>query len=108
MQSLLVGIDGGGTKTRAIVADERGEPLAEALAAGSAVKPGEVERSAGIIVGLVRDALENAGKADEKPRVVYVGVAGVGRETERQALWDSLVGHQIAEDIVVQPDYLTA
>jgi glucosamine kinase len=108
MQSLIVGVDGGGTKTRALLADERGEQLAEVVGAGSAVRPNDAERSAGIVAGLVRDLLEKAAQPRARPRVLYVGVAGVGREPERQALWDSLSTLQIAEEIVVETDLAVA
>jgi glucosamine kinase len=108
MESIVVGIDGGGTKTRALLTDEQGERIAEAVGAGSAVKPQEIERSAGVIAGVVRDALEQSEQADARPRVVCVGVAGVGRESERQALWEALVAQQIADEVVVQTDLAIA
>src|SRR3954471_13666358 len=108
MQTLVIGIDGGGTKTRALLADERGERLAEAIGAGSAVRPQELEHSAGIIAGVVRDVLESAERAEERPRVLCVGVAGVGREPERQALWEALTAQQIAEEVVVETDLTVA
>jgi len=108
MQSIVVGIDGGGTKTRALLADERGERLAEAIGAGSAVKPQDIERSAGIIAGVVRDALEIGERVEARPRVLVVGVAGVGRDTERQALWESLVAQRVADEVVVQTDLAVA
>lgn len=108
MQSLIVGVDGGGTKTRAMLADERGESIAEAVAAGSAVRPPEIERSAGIIAGVVRDVLERGDRAGIRPRIVSVGVAGVGREPERQALWDALIAHELADEIIVQTDLAIA
>jgi glucosamine kinase len=108
MQSIVVGIDGGGTKTRALLADERGERLAEAIGAGSAVKPQEIERSAGIIAGVVRDALEIGERDEARPRVLCVGVAGVGRDIERQALWESLVAQRVADEVVVQTDLAVA
>jgi glucosamine kinase len=108
MESFVIGIDGGGTKTRAILADERGTQIAEAVGAGSAVRPQEVERSAGVIAGVVRDVVEAADKADMRPRVLCVGVAGVGREPERQALLEMLVSHEIAEDVVVLTDFAVA
>jgi len=108
MQPLVVGVDGGGTKTRAILADERGEQIAEAVGAGSTVKPQEVERSAGIIAGVVRDVMEIAERSEVRPRVVCVGVAGVGRETEREALVEALTAQQIAEEVVVQTDFAIA
>jgi glucosamine kinase len=108
MQSIIVGVDGGGTKTRALLSDERGERLAEAIGAGSAVRPEEVERSAGIIAGVVKDVLEKAELPDAHLRVLCVGVAGVGRESERQSLWEYLVAHQLADEVVVQTDFAVA
>lgn len=108
MQSTVIGVDGGGSKTRAILADERGEQVAEAVGAGSAVRPHEIERSAGVIADVVRDVLEMGEQGDAKPRVLCVGVAGVGREPEREALSEALVAQQLADEVVVVPDYAVA
>lgn len=108
MRSFVVGVDGGGTKTRAVLADDKGELIAEAVGSGSTVKPGDAERSAGIIAGVVRDVLEEAGKADAKPRMLFVGVAGVGRPSEREALYDALVSQQLADEVVVDTDFSVA
>jgi glucosamine kinase len=107
MKSFVVGVDGGGTKTRAILSDERGKQIAEATGAGSAVKPGQAERSAGVIAGIVRDAMESA-EVSGQPKILLVGVAGVGRETERQALYEMLVAQEIADEVVVEPDFAIA
>jgi glucosamine kinase len=108
MENLVVGVDGGGTKTRAILADERGAQIAEAVGGGSTVKPQEAERSGGVIAGVVKDVLEIAERADVKPRVLCVGVAGVGRESEREALVEALTTHHLAEEIVVVTDFAIA
>lgn len=108
MQTIVVGIDGGGTKTRALLADERGEQIAEAVGPGSAVKPGEVERSAEVIAGVVRDVLATGERTDSRPRVLCVGVAGAGREPEREALQEALVAQQVADEVSVLPDYAIA
>jgi len=108
METFVIGVDGGGTKTRALLADERGEQIAEAVGAASAVKPGEIEHSAGVIAGVVRDVLEIAERAGARPRVLAVGVAGVGREPEREALLEALVAQQLADEVSVVPDYAIA
>lgn len=108
MQSLVIGIDGGGTKTRALLADERGERLAEAVGEGSAARPGEIDHSASVIGGVVRKVLEEGDVSDAKPRVLCVGVAGVGRESERQALYEALAVQQLAEELVVVTDLSVA
>ena len=108
MTAIVIGIDGGGTRTRAWVADESGAPLGSAEGAGSAVRPGEGEQSAEIIAGVVRDALASCGMTHVTPKVLCVGAAGVAREAERQSLWQALVARDLAEDVVVHADAAVA
>jgi len=108
MTQIVVGVDGGGSKTRVIVADEAGTELARVDGAASAVRPGGADRSGNVIASTVRDALSSAGLSDVRPSVVCVGVAGAGREPERQALWRALVEREIADDVVVHADATVA
>ncbi|MBA3671200.1 MAG: hypothetical protein H0W68_04140 [Gemmatimonadaceae bacterium] len=108
MTSIVIGIDGGGSKTRAIVADDRGTPLGEVVGPGSAVRPGQHEQSADVIAATIKDALASCGMTHVTPRVVCVGVAGAGREPEREALWQALVGREVADEVVVHPDFAIA
>lgn len=108
MHSFVVGVDGGGTKTRALLADEQGGRLAEAIGPGSAVRPQEIERSAGIIAAVVREAMERAEAGQQLARVLCVGVAGAGREPERLALLDALIAQGVADEVLVQTDLAIA
>jgi glucosamine kinase len=108
MTSIVIGVDGGGSKTRAIVADEHGTHLGEVVGPASGVKPGQAETSAEVIAATVRDALASVEMTHVVPKVVCIGVAGVSNEKERQALWQALVGREIAEEIVVHPDFSIA
>lgn len=108
MSLIVIGIDGGGSKTHAIVADEHGTPIAETVGPGSAVRPGQIDASADVIAGVVRDVLASCEMTHVTPRVLCVGVAGVGREAERQALWQALVSRELAEDIVIHSDFAVA
>lgn len=108
MTLIVVGVDGGGSKTRVMVADERGAAITTVDAPASAVRPGEAEKSAEIIAAAVRDALASAAMTHVLPKVVCVGVAGVGRDAERQALWQALASREIAEEIVVHADATVA
>ena len=105
---VVVGVDGGGTKTRVLVADESGKPLADVSGPASAVKPGAAEQSAAVIAQTMAVALETAGLSGVLPQVVCVGVAGVGRENERQALWQALAASEIAEEVLVHADATVA
>ena len=103
MSNLVVGVDGGGSKTHVIVADGRGKELASLTGAPSAVRPGDALHSAEVVGALVRDALALA-EREERPRALVVGLAGVGREKERRAVLRALEGESIAEDVQVVAD----
>ena len=108
MSAIVVGVDGGGSRTRVLVADEQGREIVSIEGGGSAVKPGEAERSADIIAALIRDALASSDMTHVTPKVVCVGVAGVGRDPERQALWQALASRDVAEEVVVHADATVA
>jgi len=104
MSFLIVGVDGGGSKTKVIVADEQGRELATATGPGSAVRPGAAAHAAEVIAETVREALAACERAGEVPRVLCAGLAGAGREPERQAVREALVRHEIADLVLIEPD----
>jgi len=108
MNFIVIGIDGGGSKTHAMVADEHGRTIAETVGPGSAVRPGRAEESANVISDVVRDALASCDMTHVTPRVLCVGVAGAGRETERNQLWQALVGRDLASELVIHSDFSIA
>ncbi|HEX4935952.1 MAG TPA: BadF/BadG/BcrA/BcrD ATPase family protein, partial [Gemmatimonadaceae bacterium] len=108
MTAIVVGVDGGGSRTRAMVADEAGKEIVTVEGGPSAVRPGQVERSAETIAATVKDALLACDMAHVTPKVLCIGVAGAGREPEREALWQSLMGRELADDVVVHPDAMIA
>ncbi len=107
MTAFVIGIDGGGSKTTALVADDRGQAIVEVVGAPSAVRAGGVDDSADAIAAVVRSALAQAG-IDGMPRVVCAGVAGTGRESLRLELWEALTARRIADEIVIHTDIAVA
>lgn len=109
MTDIVIGVDGGGSKTRVVVGDENGNELARAEGGRSAVRPGRAEESAKIIAEVVREALSQAVMTDAvQPKVLYCGIAGVGREVEQRSLQSALESEEIAEEVVVEPDGMIA
>lgn len=108
MTFIVIGIDGGGSKTHAMVADETGRVIGETVGPGSAVRPGQAEHSANVIADVVRDALASCDMTHVMPRALCVGVAGAGRDAERQELWQALVGRDLATELVIHSDYSIA
>jgi glucosamine kinase len=104
MTDFVVGVDGGGSKTRVIVADLDGKELADVSGAGSAMAPGRADHSAKIIGDLIRQALADAFLSDERPRSIVAGVAGVGRFAENRALTGALEDLELSDEVIVQGD----
>lgn len=108
MTAIVVGIDGGGSRTRAMIADETGKEIVTVEGGPSAVRPGQAEASADAIAATIKDALASCDMPHVVPKVVCVGVAGVGRDVEREALWQALMSREVAEDVAVHPDAMIA
>lgn len=108
MTRLVVGVDGGGTKTHVIVADETGAELSSVTGSASAVVPGEAEHSAEVIERLVREALEACEMGGETPGAMCVGVAGVGRDAEFTAFFKAMSAHSLSDELEVLPDAMVA
>jgi glucosamine kinase len=109
MSEIVVGVDGGGSRTRVMVGTIEGEVLATADGPKSAVSPGQAARSADVIGELVTRALsEIAQPGAVLPRVLYCGVAGTGRDEERRALHAALDAKELAEEVVIDSDGLIA
>ena len=104
MSDLIVGVDGGGTKTKVIVADEKGQELGTATGGGSAARPRQTTHAAEVIAETVAAALASCDRAGEVPRVLCAGLAGAGREPERQAVREALVRLEVADHVIVEPD----
>ena len=108
MSVIVVGVDGGGSKTRVVVADEQGREIIAVEGPASAVRPGQVEHSADVVAACVRDALGAANMTHVLPRILCVGIAGVGREPERDGLWQALAERELADEVVVHTDAAVA
>jgi glucosamine kinase len=104
MTRIVVGVDGGGSRTRVIVADEHGAELARAEGEPSAMKLGDANRSATAVAAVVADGLRAAGLSGTLPSVVCVGISGAGREPDRQALVQALAPLHLADDVIVHAD----
>jgi N-acetylglucosamine kinase-like BadF-type ATPase len=89
---VVVGVDGGGTGSRAVVQSLAGQVLARDVGSAAIVVPGNETASLEAIRDLVRRALGRAGVAPPIPAEALVaGLAGVGREVDR-ARMEALLG----------------
>ncbi len=104
MKEFVAGVDGGGSRTRLILATETGEELASVEGGRSAMRPGEADKSGAVIAAMMREALASAGILDAVPTLLYAGFAGVGREEERRDLETELNRLGVAEEVIVDSD----
>src|ERR1035437_10829884 len=86
MTHIVVGVDGGASKTLVIVAEGSVTEIATVTGPASAVRPGEADQSADVITRLIGEALAACGKEGAMPSALCVGVAGVGGGAAYSAL----------------------
>lgn len=108
MTVIVIGVDGGGSKTRALVADDQGTVLGSADGPASAIRPGHEAQSAAIIADTARQALAALDVPEPAVRVLCAGVAGAGRAAPRDALASALEALALADEVIVQPDAAVA
>ncbi len=85
-----IGVDGGGSKTDALVIDESGQPLGRGLAGpGNHLRVG-IETATRNIERAVNIAMVEAGIAIRNVEYAYCGIAGADHPAHRQRVIDSL------------------
>lgn len=89
---LLVGVDGGGSKTRALVADGELRVLGAGVAASSNVQVVGLDGVAAAVGTAVAAALEAAGAPPDRVAATCLGLAGVGRAEQRALVEARLTG----------------
>jgi glucosamine kinase len=87
---LVLGIDGGGTKTRCLVADRSGRILGEGLAGPSNHQVVGKERAAATVLAAVDQALAVADATLADVDVMVAGMAGVGRPEDQATVTEAL------------------
>ncbi len=87
-QHIFVGVDGGGTKTHAVLVDERGEPVGEGVAGASNPLRVGVETAVANIVSAIEKGLDTGKRSKTDIAAITCGIAGVRRADLRQIIRD--------------------
>ncbi len=98
-----VGVDGGGTRTTAVVVDHAGAVIARVEGGGSLVDPLQPLRGAQALADLAKRALREAG-VKGRASGVCSALAGAGRQSVRDALTAELAQLGIARHVMVIGD----
>lgn len=101
--TLFLGVDGGGTRTRAVVTDGHGKELARAEGPATLIDQANPKATIGVVTHVCRQALGNAG-ATPPARVLWAGIAGAGNDPAQSEVCDALQGAGIADIVYVGTD----
>jgi glucosamine kinase len=104
---MFVGIDGGGTRTRALLVDAEGREVLRLAGAAGIVDAAHPAAAASGLAELTRSLAQRAGVA-LPVRSLCCGLAGAGRTAERRAVQDALLEAGIAAHVLVLSDAETA
>ncbi len=104
MPSFVVGVDGGTTKTIALVADEQGHILGAGRGGNSNWSGPDVEAPMGVVAETVREALGQAGLSGDDVAMGAFGLAGADWPEDYQRRQAVLERSGIARRILVKND----
>ncbi len=100
---LHIGVDGGGTRSRALVGDAGGRALGAADGGPGLIDPADPRVAAVAVAGVAREASRRA-RARLPARALWAGLAGAGNERGRAAVEEELRGAGLARRVVVGSD----
>ncbi len=104
MIECIVGIDGGGTKTEAVIADLDGNILGIGKAGTSNYHIIGLRRAIASIMEAIEFAEENAGLNIQRYKVACLGLAGAGRSDDRLILLDAVRELRIFDKVIIKHD----
>ncbi len=104
VNDLLLGIDGGGSKTRALLADRELRLLGVGVAGSSNMQVVGLTAAAAAIAAAADEALAAAGHPGAIPAAVCLALAGAGRPAEREQLLAWAGTHWAGRPVTVVTD----
>ena len=88
----IIGLDGGGTKTKCIIAEETGKPVLETSGGPSGILSIGAEKAALNILELINSGINQLNASIENVTIILAGVAGAGRKIHADQLKSLLLG----------------
>jgi len=82
----VIGIDGGGTKTLAIISDLKGNILAQHVSGPTNFQVVEFDRSARVLLSLIRECCDSVSASPKNIRATTIGLAGAGRPNDQKRM----------------------
>jgi len=101
--TFAIGVDGGGTRVRAVIVDHDGRELGRGEAAGAVVTVDDPDRAADAVRAAVHDAAEHCGFELPAGRM-WAGLAGAGSAAAREAVTEALDDGTLSHRLLVGTD----
>lgn len=101
---LWIGIDGGGTKTTAVIGDESGHLLAVAKGSSGNLTAISTEQLYTLINELIDQLLIKTGAAFTDVEMVFAAMAGADRQAEQQKIYEAFKQSPVLEKLKIQSD----
>lgn len=98
-----IGVDGGGTRSRALVGDGEGRELGGAGGGPGLIDPADPLVAAFRVAAVAREAAKRA-RVGLPARGLWAGLAGAGNETARAAVEKELKDRRLARRVIVGSD----
>jgi N-acetylglucosamine kinase len=108
MKTYVIGIDGGGTKTIAVLTDTQGNVVARQAAPASNFQVLSHEQFRNVIVTLIDALLEKSGIQRNQVAAAFLGIAGVGRDEDKSVAKSIIEQSQTVGNIAVDHDAVAA
>lgn len=99
----VIGVDGGGTRTRAVLVDRDGTEIGRGEGAGAVATAHDPMAATMAVVGAIRAAVE-AAAVSLPGAVLWAGLAGTGSEPARRAVTLALTREGVAREVAVGSD----
>lgn len=105
---LVVGLDGGGTKTKGVLLQETGEILARTAGEASNIQAIGPEKLSKVLHLLVNNLIEKAHIKPDQIDHLYAGLAGAGRQADRDAIGEIIERLHLAKRYTIDTDAAAA
>ena len=103
-EKFWIGIDGGGTKTTAVIGDKNGHLRAVSKGSSGNLTAISPEQLYTLLTDLIRQLLKKTGVALSDVETIFAAMAGADRQEEQQKIYDAFHQSPILPKLKVQSD----
>ena len=103
-QKFLIGIDGGGTKTTAVIGDENGHLLAVVKGSSGNLTAISLEQLYTLITDLIEQLVKKANVEIADIAMIFAAMAGAARSEEQQSIYKAFQQSPVLEKMNIQSD----